>query len=109
VTDADIVALLLAVSADVRQNDRNHLAVRAPAVSSRRRIARVVAARVALVAIVGAENGGSHISAVWAAAPVFTAGIACRAEFACHLGAADLVAEVDVRIRGGHLVVMRCV
>jgi len=108
-TDADIVALLLAVDADVRQNDRDHLALRAPAVGSRRRIARVVAARVALVAIVGPENGGPHIAAVRAAAPVFTAGIAGRAELACHVGAAGLVAEVDVRVREGHLVVMRSV
>ena len=106
-TDADIVALLLAVGADVRQNDRNHLALRAPAVCSRRRVARVVAARVALVAIVGPENGSPHVPAVGAAAPVFTAGIAGRAKFACLVGAAGLVAEVDVRVREGHLVVMR--
>jgi len=106
-TDADIVALLLAVGADVRQNDRDHLALRAPAVGSRRRIARVVAARVALVAIVGPENGSPHVPAVGAAAPVFTAGIAGRAKFACLVGAAGLVAEVDVRVREGHLVVMR--
>ena len=61
------------------------------------------------MAIVGAENGGSHISAVWAAAPVFTAGIAGRAELGCLVGAAGLEAEVDVRIREGHLVVMRSV
>jgi len=108
-TDADIVALLLAVGADVRQNDRDHLALRAPAVGSRRRIARVVAARVALVAIVGPENGSPHVPAVGAAAPVLAAFVAGRAEFARHIGAVGLVAEVDVRIRGGHLVVMRSV
>jgi hypothetical protein len=109
VTDADIVVLLLAVGADVRQNNRNHLTLRAPAVGSRRRVARVVAARVALVAIVGPENGGPNIPAVRAAAPVFTAGIACRAEFACHVGAVGLMAEVDVHVREGHLIVIRSV
>ena len=106
-TDADIVALLLAVGADVWQNDRNHLALRAPAVCSRRRVARVVAARVALVAIVGPENGSPHVPAVGAAAPVLAAFIAGSAEFACHVGAAGLVAEVDVRVREGHLIVIR--
>jgi len=104
VTDADIVVLLLAVGADVRQNNRNHLTLRAPAVGSRRRVARV-----ALVAIVGPENGGPNIPAVRAAAPVFTAGIACRAEFACHVGAVGLMAEVDVHVREGHLIVIRSV
>ena len=92
------MALLLAVGADVRQNDRNHISLGAPAVCSGRGVARVIAARVALVAIVGPENGGAHVPAVGAAAPVFTAGITGRAEFACHVGAAALVAEVDVRV-----------
>jgi hypothetical protein len=43
VTDADIVALLLAVGADVGQNDRNHLALWTPAIGSWWGVARVVA------------------------------------------------------------------
>jgi len=106
---AAVVALLLAVGADVRQNDRNHLALGAPAVSSGRGVARVVAARVALMAIVGPEDGGPHIPAVRAAAPVLAAFVAGRAELVCHIGTVGLVAEVDVRIREGHLVVKRTV
>jgi hypothetical protein len=109
VTDADIIALLLAVGTDVGQNDRNHLALRAPAIGDWWGVVRVVASRVALVAIVGPENGSPHVPAVWAAAPLFTAFVAGRAELGCLVGAAGLEAEVDVRVREGHLVVMRSV
>jgi hypothetical protein len=61
------------------------------------------------VAIVGPENGGPHIPAVRAAAPVLAAFVAGRAELACHIGTVGLEAEVDVRIREGHLVVKRTV
>jgi hypothetical protein len=107
VARADIVALLLAPITDVRQNDLVHVAVWAPAVSSRWDIARVVALREALMAIVGPENSGPHITAVGAATPVFTAGIARRAELGCLIGTVGLLAEVDVRVREGHLVVIR--
>jgi hypothetical protein len=39
----NIVALLLALRAEVRQNNRNHLTLRAPAVCSRRSVTRVIA------------------------------------------------------------------
>jgi len=87
---------LLAPITDVRQNDRVHVALGAPAVGGWRGVARVIAARVALVAIVGPENGGSHVSAVGTEGPVLAAGIAGRAEFGCHVGAVSLVAEEGV-------------
>ena len=100
VTDADIVTLLLAPIADVRQNDRVEVALGAPAVSGGRGVTRVVAARVALVAIVRPENGGAHVPTVGTAAPVLAAGTTCRAVFGCHVGAVGLVAEEDV---GSHV------
>jgi hypothetical protein len=103
-TDADIIALPLAVGADVRQNDRVHVAFGAPAVCSRRRVARVIAARVALVAIVGPENGGAHVPAVGAAAPILAAGIAGRTELGRHVGAVRLVAGEEVGRRHGEVV-----
>ena len=63
---ADIVVLLLAPAADVRQNDRVDVALRTPAVSGRWGVARVVALREALVAIVGPENGGPRVATVGA-------------------------------------------
>ena len=100
VTDADIVTLLLAPIADVRQNDRVEVALGAPAVGGGWGVTRVVAARVALVAIVRPENGGAHVPTVGTAAPVLAAGIAGRAVFGCHVGAVGLVAEEDV---GSHV------
>ena len=66
VTDADIVTLLLAPVADVRQNDRVHVAVGTPAVGRGRGVTRVVALRVAFVAIVGPEDGGPCVATVGA-------------------------------------------
>ena len=66
VARADIVALLLAPAADVRQNDRVDVALRTPAVSGRWGVARVVALREALVAIVGPEYGGPCVATVGA-------------------------------------------
>ena len=103
VTDADIVTLLLAPVADVRQNDRVHVAVGTPAVGRGRGVTRVVALRVAFVAIVGPEDGGPCVATVGTAAPVLAAGIAGRAVFGCRVGAGSLVAEVDV---GGHFAEM---
>ena len=99
VARASVVAPLLAFGADVRQNDRVHVALGAPAVGGRRGVARVIAARVALVAIVGSEDGGPCVPAVGAAGPVLAAGIAGGAEFGCHVGAVRLVAAVEVRRR----------
>jgi len=96
VARAPVVALLLAFGADVRQNDRVHVALGAPAVGGGWGVARVIAARVALVAIVGPENGGAHVPAVGASAPILAAGIAGRTEVGCHVGAASLEAGVAV-------------
>ena len=63
---ADVVALLLAPAADVRQNDRVDVALGTPAVSGRWGVARVVALREALVAIVGPENSGPCVATVGA-------------------------------------------
>lgn len=63
---ADVVVLLLAPAADVRQNDRVDVALRTPAVSGRWGVARVVALREALVAIVGPEYGGPCVATVGA-------------------------------------------
>ena len=63
---ADIVALLLAPIADVRQNDRVDITLRTPAISGRWGVARVVALREALVAIVGPENGGPCVATIGA-------------------------------------------
>jgi hypothetical protein len=56
---ADIVTLLLAPVADVRQNDRVEVAFGAPAVGGGWGVTRMIAARVARVAIVGPENCGA--------------------------------------------------
>ena len=93
---ADIVTLLLAPVADVRQNDRVEVALGAPAVGGGWGVTRVIAARVARVAIVRPENGGAKVPAVGTAAPVLAAGIAGRAEIGCHVGAGRLVAEEGV-------------
>ena len=61
---ADVVALLLAPIADVRQNNRVDVALGTPAVSGRWGVAWVVALREALVAIVGPENGGPCVATV---------------------------------------------
>jgi hypothetical protein len=66
IAPADVVALPLALRAEVRQNNRVNLAARTPPVSSRRSVTRVIAARVALVAIVGTENGGTCVATVGA-------------------------------------------
>ena len=63
---ADVVALLLAPAADVRQNDRVGVALRTPAISGGWSVARVVTLREALVAIVGPENSGPCVATVGA-------------------------------------------
>jgi len=103
VARAPVVALLLAFGADVRQNDRVHVAFGTPAIGGGRGIARVIAARVALVAIVGPENGGTHVPAVGASAPILAAGIAGRTELGRHVGAVGLVAAVEVGRRHGEV------
>jgi hypothetical protein len=104
VARAALVTLLLTVGADVRQNDRVHVALGAPAVGGGRGVARVIAARVALVAIVGPENGGACVPAVGAAAPILAAGIAGRTELGRHVGAVGLEAAVEVGRRHGEVV-----
>ena len=105
VTCAAVVALLLAFGADVaRAVVRVHVALGAPAVGGGWGVARVVALRVALVAIVGSENGGARVPAVGAAAPVLAAGIAGRPELGCHVAAVGLVAGEEVGRRHGEVV-----
>ena len=109
VARASVVALLLAPAADVRQNDRVHLALGAPAVCDKGDVAWVVAHRHAGVTIVRPENGGARVPAAGAAVGVlarelgFAAVVAGGAVVGCRVGAVHFGAEVDV---GRHFV--RC-
>ena len=55
------------------------------------------------MAIVGPENGGTHVPAVGASAPILAAGIAGRTELGRHVGAVRLVAGEEMGRRHGEV------
>lgn len=101
ITHADIVALVLALMAEVRQNDCNQVAVRAPAIGGGEcSVAWVVAHRHAGVTVVTPENGRPCVATTGATYGPHA--LSAHGSGNCGIPAVGGDAEEEVRVGNGH-------